>query len=421
MEHVEIIFINVYIKKKAMMYPRIFISLIILIISSTCSSFAQQMTKESNKLWSERIAQSFLHMHPDSIIYPNEAKSRKWNYEQGVMLEAMYQVWQQSGDSQYVRYMRKNLDYYIQHDGVIRTYIFDEYQLDNMTSGKAALRMYEFTRNINYRKAADTLRHQLALQPRTKAGGFWHKKIYPYQMWLDGLYMAEPFYTLYSVMVHDSAGLDDVAQQFMLIANHCYDERTGLYFHGWDESRQQHWADPHTGCSSALWGRSLGWFAMALVDVLEYFPKDHTKRSELLRVLNSLAKNMLKQRDEKTHLWYQVVDKPDKKGNYLEASVSSMFAYTFAKGANLGYLADEFRIRAEETFKGILEHLISIDTSGLVHLEHVCSVGGLGGNPYRDGSAAYYLSEPQRTDDFKGYGPFLLAAIELEKSKVPEK
>jgi unsaturated rhamnogalacturonyl hydrolase len=358
-------------------------------------------------------------MHPDSINYPGEMKSRRWNYEQGLMLEAMYQMWKLSGDSLYIRYIEKNLDYYIQDDGKILTYKYQEYQLDNITPGKAALRLYDRTKKIKYRIAADTLRRQLSDQPRTNDGGFWHKKIYPYQMWLDGLYMAEPFYTLYSVTFNDTTAFDDIAKQFLLIAKHCYDERTGLYFHGWDESKQQRWANSRTGCSPNLWGRSLGWYAMALVDVLEYFPENHPKRSELLKILNTLAVNMLKQRDEKTKLWYQVVDKPNEKGNYLEASVSSMIAYTFAKGANCGYLPVEFRTRAEETWRGILEHLVSIDTSGIVHLDHVCSVSGLGGTPYRDGSVAYYVGEPQRTDDFKGYGPFLLVAIELEKPFAP--
>ena len=404
-----------------MTFPRLYISLLAIVISSVCLSMAQRTTKHVHKPWSERIAQSFLHMHPDSINYSNEAKSRKWNYEQGLMLDAMYHMWQQSGDSQYVRYIRRNLDYYIQPDGVIRTYNFDEFQLDNIASGKAVLHMYELTHNVNYRRASDILRQQLALQPRTGDGGFWHKKIYPNQMWLDGLYMAEPFYTFYSAMFHDSSGFDDVARQFILIAHHCYDEKTGLYFHGWDESCQERWANQKSGCSPSLWGRSLGWFAMALVDVLEYFPQDHPMRSELVKILNSFALNMLQQRDEKTKLWYQVVNRPDEKGNYLEASVSAMVTYAFAKGANRGYLPGEFRIRAEETFKGILDHLIFFDTSGFVHLEHVCSVGGLGGNPYRDGSIEYYLSEPQRTDDFKGLGPFLLAVIELEKPKISDK
>jgi unsaturated rhamnogalacturonyl hydrolase len=383
-----------------------------------CCSTARQADKETPIPWSLRIAQSFLRMHPDSIVYPTEAKSRRWNYEQGLMLEAFYQMWLHTNDTQYVQYVKKNLDYYIRSDGSILTYLYDEYQLDNITPGKAALRMFDLTHDSKYRIAADTLRNQLANQPRTNDGGFWHKKIYPYQMWLDGLYMAEPFYALYSVMFKDSSALDDVAKQFLLMARHSYDERSGLYFHGWDESKQQQWANPQSGCSPNLWGRSLGWFGMALVDVLDYFPESHPQRAELLKILNNLAIQMLKQRDAKTNLWYQVVDKPDEKGNYLEASVSSMFAYVYAKGANRKYLPAEFGARAEETFKGILKHLVRIDASVNVHLNNVCSVAGLGGAARRDGSVAYYLNEPQRVDDFKGYGPFFLAAIELEKYKA---
>jgi unsaturated rhamnogalacturonyl hydrolase len=403
------------------MFQRLSIWIIVCIFSVRCSPDGQRTKIVMEKTWPERIAQSFLRMHPDSINYTNEMKSRRWNYEQGLILEAFYRMWQFSGDSVCLRYIKSNLDYYIQDDGIIRTYKYQEFQLDNVASGKAALRLYNLTKNNKYKIAADTLRRQLADQPRTKNGGFWHKKIYPYQMWLDGLYMAGPFYALYSNINGDTAAFDDIANQFLLIAKHSYDKRTGLYFHGWDESRQQRWADPQTGCSPNLWGRSLGWFAMALVDILEYIPESHPKRTELLKILNSLAVNMLKQRDDKTKLWYQVVDKPNEKGNYLEASVSSMMAYTYAKGANCGYLPLEFQTHAEETWNGMLEQLVSIDTSGIIHLNHVCSVSGLGGNPYRDGSVAYYIGEPQRTDDFKGYGPFLLAAIELEKSKVHDK
>lgn len=367
--------------------------------------------------WAYRIAQSFLRMHPDSINYSNIPKSRKWNYEQGLMLESFYQMWQLSNDSQYIRYIKKNIDYYVTPEGKILTYNFNEFQLDHIAPGKSILRLNLFDPQVRYQTAIDTLRRQISLQPRTSDGGFWHKKIYPYQMWLDGLYMAEPFYALYATVYRDTAAFDDITNQFLLIEKHCFDQHTGLLFHGWDESRNQSWADKKTGCSPNFWGRSIGWYAMALVDVLEYFPENHPKRTELLRVLNTLAPAMLKYQDEHSKLWYQVVDKPDEKGNYLEASVSAMLAYTFAKGANLGYLSQDYQARAQDIFKGIIDHFVTIDESGIIHLAHVCSVAGLGGSPFRDGSIAYYLSEPQRTDDFKGYGPFLLAAIEIEKSK----
>jgi unsaturated rhamnogalacturonyl hydrolase len=239
-------------------------------------------------------------------------------------------------------------------------------------------------------------------------------------MWLDGLYMAEPFYALYSTMTNDSAAFDDIMKQFILSAAHSFDSTSGLYFHGWDESKTQRWADPRTGCSQNLWGRAIGWYAMGLIDALEYIPQHHPQRPALMKILNDLCRNLLPLRDNKTKLWYLVVDKPAGKGNYLESSASAMFAYVFAKGVNKGYLPREFMQRAHETFNGMLDHLVTVDASGIVHLEHTCSVGGLGGNPYRDGSLAYYTGEPQHTDDFKGYGPFLLAAIELEKSKAHE-
>lgn len=409
--------------KREMTSPRIVLSFFVLIILSLvsgCSSAAQRMEKESNKPWSERIARSFLTMHPDSISYPTELKSKRWNYEQGVMMEALFHEWQLTGDSTYVRYIKKNLDDYVGEDGTIHTYRFDEYQLDNITPGKALLRMYTLTGKKKYRAAADTLRRQLREQPRTSEGGFWHKRIYPHQMWLDGLYMAEPFYALYSTMTNDSAAFDDIMKQFILSAAHSFDSTSGLYFHGWDESKTQRWADPRTGCSQNLWGRAIGWYAMGLIDALEYIPQHHPQRPALMKILNDLCRNLLPLRDNKTKLWYLVVDKPAGKGNYLESSASAMFAYVFAKGVNKGYLPREFMQRAHDTFYGMLDHLVTVDASGIVHLEHTCSVGGLGGTPYRDGSLAYYTGEPQRTDDFKGYGPFLLAAIELEKSKAHE-
>jgi unsaturated rhamnogalacturonyl hydrolase len=236
-------------------------------------------------------------------------------------------------------------------------------------------------------------------------------------MWLDGLYMGEPFYVLYSKMFNDSAAFDDIAKQFLLIAKHCKDEKTGLFFHGWDESKQQRWADKETGCSPNLWGRSLGWYAMALVDVLDDFPASHSKRAELETIFRTMMDNVLKQRDAKSKLWFQVVDKQNEKGNYIEASASAMFTYAFAKGVNKGYLKKSYSSIAKESFSAIAKELVTVENDGTIYLRDVCKVAGLGGNPYRDGSYEYYISEPRRTNDFKGYGPFLLAAVEVEKLK----
>lgn len=388
-----------------------FISLLLL---WSCSGSKEQI-KEG--ITSTFLADNFITMFPDTIAYKNETKSYRWNYEQGLMYEAFYQMWKNTGDSKYFDYMKKNVDYYIKSDGTIKTYKLPDFNIDNIAPGRALLRLYSETKDEKYKKAADTLREQLRLHPRTVEGGFWHKKIYPYQMWLDGLYMAEPFYAAYAQMFEETNSFDDIANQFIYIKNHLLDERTGLYYHGWDESKEQKWADPITGRSPSFWGRSVGWFMMSLIDVLDYFPTNHPKHKELLEIFVNLSGSLKSFRDPESKLWYQVLDKRNLKGNYLEASASLMFIYGYAKGANKGLLKEEFFHMAAESFNSLIHDLVTADDNGLIYLNNICSVGGLGGNPYRDGSFEYYISEPKRVNDFKGYGPFVLAAIELEKKR----
>lgn len=397
-------------------------SIILVFLSSliffSCSS-SQNLVKE--KFSSAAIADNFLRLFPDTIAYKNEAKSYRWNYEQGLMYEAFYQMWKNTSDSKYYDYMKKNVDYYVEKNGSIKTYRLADFNIDNIAPGRALLRLFSETKEEKYQNAADTLREQLRLHPRTVEGGFWHKKIYPYQMWLDGLYMAEPFYAAYAQMFNEPNSFDDIANQFIYIRNHLLDEKTGLYYHGWDESKTQKWADPVTGRSQSFWGRSVGWFIMGLVDVLDHFPSDHPKHKELLEIFVNLAESLKNYRDSESKLWYQVLDKSNQTGNYLEASASLMFIYSYAKGYNQGLLGEEFFNLANESFNSLLKILVSVDKDGFIYLNDVCSVGGLGGNPYRDGSFEYYISEPKRTNDFKGYGPFILASIELEKRTLNRK
>jgi unsaturated rhamnogalacturonyl hydrolase len=236
-------------------------------------------------------------------------------------------------------------------------------------------------------------------------------------MWLDGLFMAEPFYVWYAKKFNEPEAFDDIINQFVFIAQHTRDTKTGLLYHGWDESKQQRWANQVTGCSPHFWGRAMVWYAMAIVDVLDFLPKNHPRRHELISILKDVSASTLKFRDAKTHLWYQVLDQGNREGNYLEASASCMFTYAFAKGAHKGYLDKKYLTAAKESFRRITRDLISIDAKGFINLLHTCQGAGLGGNPYRDGSYEYYIGEQQRTNDMKGYGPFLLAAIELEKRK----
>ena len=287
--------------------------------------------------------------------------------------------------------------------------------------GRMLLLLYRETKAEKYRKAADLLRDQLRKHPRTSEGGFWHKQIYPSQMWLDGLYMAEPFYAEYAAMFHEDAAFDDIAKQFILIERHTRDEKTGLLYHGWDESKKQRWSDPTTGRSPNFWGRAMGWYGMALVDTLDYFPKTHPKRAELIAILRRLATAVAKYQDKKSGLWYQVVDKPEGKGNYFESSAAAMFVYALAKGVHKKYLPASYMPVAEKAYRAMLNQFVETKPDGLVDYKGTVSVAGLGGNPYRDGSYEYYLSEKVVTNDPKGYGAFVQAAAEMEPVKKKNK
>lgn len=345
----------------------------------------------------------------------NEAGApAKWTYEYGLVLKGLESVWLNTGDGKYFSFIQQGLDRFVNADGTIRTYQSEDYNLDNILTGRALLLAYKVTGQEKYWKAAALLREQLKTHPRTSEGGFWHKKIYPSQMWLDGLYMAEPFYAEYAATFHDQAAFDDIAKQFILMERHSRDPKTGLLYHGWDESKQQRWANPATGHSPNFWDRAMGWYAMAIVDTLDYFPRNHPQRPELIAILNRLAKAIAKYQEPKSGLWYQVLDKGTETGNYLEASGSCMFVYTLAKSVRNGYLPASYIEVAEKGYKGIQDRFIKTDASGLVNLEGTVSVAGLGGNPYRDGSYQYYLSEKVVTNDPKGVGALLLATTEME-------
>ncbi|MDJ1468706.1 glycoside hydrolase family 88 protein [Xanthocytophaga flava] len=362
--------------------------------------------------WSERMTASIMDANKDSISYPGGRAN--WNYEEGLFLKAVERVWFRTGDAAYYRYIKKIIDGFVHEDGSIRTYKMDEYNSDHITPGRSLLMLYQQTGQEKYKLAAQVLRQQLKNQPRTKEGGFWHKKRYPYQMWLDGLYMAEPFYAEYSILFDEPDNFNDIINQFVWMEQNARDEKTGLLYHGWDESRGQKWADPATGKSPNFWSRAMGWYAMALVDVLDYIPANHPRRKELIPILDRLMTAVIKYQDSKEGGWYQVTDKLTGKGNYMEASGSCMFVYALAKGVRMGYLKDSFMVNARKGYEGILKNFISTDDKGMIHLEKTVSVSGLGGDPYRDGSYEYYLSERIRKDDLKGVGPFIMASIEME-------
>jgi unsaturated rhamnogalacturonyl hydrolase len=362
---------------------------------------------------SEQLAKTVMSTWKDSFAL-GTGRPAKWSYDQGVILKGFEGLWQRTGDPKYFNYIQKSMDFYVDNDGNIKGYNREEYTLDNINNGKLLLLLYRVTGKEKYWKAATKLRDQLRTHPRTKEGGFWHKKTYPYQMWLDGLYMAGPFYAEYAYLAHEDTTYNDITKQFIYMENHSRDGKTGLLYHGWDESKQQKWSNPQTGNSPNFWGRAMGWYAMALVDVLDYIPENHPQRANLAGILNRLSTAVLKVQDSKSGLWYDLLDKPNEKGNYLEASASSMFVYALAKGVRKGYLPESIMPAVRKGYDGILKQFIKTDANGLTNLEGTVSVSGLGGSPYRNGSVAYYLGEKVIVNDPKGMGAFLLASNEME-------
>ncbi len=363
-------------------------------------------------------------LEQDNLIRPGQTaadaqKNRpaNWNYEMGVVLMGFERLWQLTGDNKYMEYTKRIIDHFITEDGKIRTYVMEEYNIDNVPTGRQLLKLYELYKDEKYNKAAAILRQQISCQPRNKAGGFWHKLKYPTQMWLDGLYMAEPFYISCAVKNNTPGDFDDIINQFVWMEKYSRDAKTGLLYHGWDESRVQKWANPSTGRSPEFWSRAMGWYLMALVDVLDYLPKDHARRKELIAITNRLATALVKYQDKDSGVWWQITDKANKEGNYLESSASSMFVFGIAKAVRMGYLNKSFSAAAKKGFDGLLKQFVEKDTAGIYHFTKAVSGAGLGGTPYRDGSYQYYISEPQRRDDLKAIGPFIQACVEMELGK----
>lgn len=363
---------------------------------------------------SVQLANTVMSIWKDSMAL-KPGRPAEWTYDQGLILKSLEGVWKHTGDPVYFNYIKKSIDFFLREDGTIRTYKLEDYNIDNINPGRNLLMLQGVIKdNKKYLKAASLLKEQLNYHPRTNEGGFWHKKRYPYQMWLDGLYMAEPFYAEYATRFNQPDAFEDIANQFIWMEKHARDSKTGLLYHGWDESRKEKWADKTTGCSPNFWGRAMGWYAMALVDVLDYMPEGKGKRDSLIQIFKRLSMAITKVQDRKTGLWWQVLDKGDTPGNYLESSASCMFVYALAKGVRMNYLDPSYLKSAEKAFGGIRKQFISVDSNGRTNLNRVCQVAGLGGNPYRDGSFNYYVHEPIISNDPKGLGAAILASVEME-------
>ncbi len=369
------------------------------VVAAQQKPLSQQMTATAMNLWKDSFAL--------------EGKPARWSYDMGVILKGVEGVWLNTGDPVYFNYIQRLMDFYIAEDGSIKDYKKDEFNIDYINNGKLCLLLYRVTGKDKYLKAANTLRQQLREQPRTKEGGFWHKKIYTNQMWLDGLYMGEPFYAEYAWLAHEDTAFNDIANQFIWAEQHTRDAKTGLLYHAWDESKEQQWANKQTGTSPNFWARAMGWYGVALVDVLDYLPADHPKRKALLDILNRFVNAIEKVQDKKTGLWYDILDQPNKKPNYTEASASSMFVFTIAKAVRKGYIPASKITVAKNGYAGIVKQFIKTE-NGQTNLYGTVKVSGLGGKPYRDGSFEYYMKEPVIVNDPKGMGAFILASNEME-------
>ncbi|MCC5929654.1 MAG: glycoside hydrolase family 88 protein [Cyclobacteriaceae bacterium] len=338
----------------------------------------------------------------------------KWEYTHGLVMLSMLKLYQSSGEQRFLDYVLNFARFMINEEGEILTYKQSDYNIDRVNGGKFLIELYKITGDQRYKLALEQLRDQMREHPRTSEGGFWHKKVYPHQMWLDGLYMGSPFLAQYASEFDEPTLFDDVINQFYLIDKHAYGSESGLYHHAWDESREQRWADPLSGLSKNFWGRSIGWFSMAVVDALDFIPKNHKDRDLLISIASKIADGVMRYQHE-TGVWYQVIDQGDREGNYLEASVSAMLTYFLLKGYSMGYLTENHHEAGLKAYRGILEEFIREDDDGGISLTRVCGVAGLGGNPYRDGSYEYYINEIIRDNDPKGVGPFILASLWYEK------
>lgn len=339
----------------------------------------------------------------------------KWNYIDGCMIKAVLEMYYITKNNAYLMFADGFVEYYIQEDGGVRTFDAYEYNIDNINEGKVLFDLYQLTHKEKYLRAIKTIYSQLETHPRTKEGNFWHKKIYENQVWLDGLYMAQPFYMAYETKFNGLKNYKDIFSQFQLVEKYMKDEKTGLYYHGYDSTKTMNWCNPETGLSKIFWGRAMGWFVMAIIDVVEVMDEQMFYEYRYLMELFKNAIDALIQVQSESGMWYQILDQPEIKGNYLETSASAIIAYAILKGVRLGVLPERVKNQGYKAFWDICDRYLK-EEAGQLSLGGICLVAGLGGEEQRDGSVAYYLSEPIVKNEAKGVAPFLLCYTEIARS-----
>ncbi len=400
---------------------------VILIVAALC-----MLVSCRQEPLSRRMMESEMRRCPTAADLDGMAGKLKWNYTPGLEMLSFLDAAYPNGPSARSKgpgiaspqatalgYVDAWYDAIIREDGSVgANYKLSNYSLDHVCPARTLFKLYDQTGKQKYRAAMDSIYRQIKLQPRTEAGAFWHKKIYPYQVWLDGLYMGEPFYAEYSAKyLNDSeisANFDDIALQFRVAYDKCYDPATGLLRHAWDESRSMFWANPETGQSDHAWGRALGWYMMALVDVLDWVPENHPAGTELKNILCTLLDKLQEYDDPATGMWYQVLDCPGREGNYIESTCSAMFTYTYLKAADKGY-APQYKTYARKVYRKLVKTFIREEKDGTITLTECCAVAGLGGKENRRGDYDYYINEKKCENDPKGVGPFIWASLIYEK------
>ena len=405
------------------MLQKIFVPLLVLLATTVLVGAEPAKFDGATPLeWSRRLADSEMKRLGTSYDAGGSNPRARWDYSPGVLALGFVRLGEETKNNAYIAYGTRMVASHVNADGTIKGYKKEDYNIDNIPPGKVLLAaLARGEKNNAYTKAAQMLRDQMRTHPRTSEGGFWHKKRYPHQMWLDGLYMASPYLAQYGGLFNEPAIFDDVAKQIIVMDRHGYDPATGLYWHAWDESHSQSWADPKTGFSPNFWSRAIGWYGMAIVDSLDYLPVSQPEIDEIVNILKRVADGIVRWQDPKTGVWWQIPNLGTKEGNYLESSGSAMFVYTLAKGVNKGYLPRERYLPAIlKGYAGLIHTLVKTDPSGAVRLTQVCQGAGLGymmadGKTPRDGSFKYYISEPIVDNDPKGTGPFIMAGLEVEK------
>lgn len=392
---------------------KIYLAITLTFILFACNNSKKNNTETNNKVsqkWSIKMANSVIERH-DTLLY--STPSIKWQYDVAMLAMTIDKLGEI--DQKYSDYMKTYFDYFVNEDGTVKKYKIEEYNIDRINPAKALFTLYKRTGDEKYNKAIQLFVQQMENHPKTESGGFWHKKIYPHQMWLDGIYMSSPFLAQYAKEYNAPKWFDIVTYQVKHIHEKTLDPETGLLYHAWDENCEQRWSNPETGHSPHFWSRAMGWYVMAIVDILDFLPESHPEQAELISLLKSKLDVLLKYTDKETGLWYQILDQGGREGNYIEASGSLMYTYAMAKGANKGYLDKKYKEIANEKFDAVIKHLIVENEDSTISLIQTCGGCGLGGNPYRDGSYEYYITETVVENDSKGVAPFIMVALELDR------